>query len=126
MFRLSGNIYDLLNGFYESRVYNILPAYCTGLDGHYTLIFTKEAEEIHAYKHGDYAGFTTIKEVEFEGFMELTTEQTEFFREIIIRCMQGKLPYEHPDRKYASEAIFDYSFDIFGQPIYLEQLNNLK
>jgi len=123
---LHGNVYDLGNGFYQSYLYNVLAVDGLTLDGHYTVIFNKDVSKIYVYKHGDYRGFTSIQEVEFKGFISLNGIETSYFKEKILITMKYKLPYSDPKRKFVAEAIFDYSFDIFGIPVYWETLNNLK
>ena len=123
--KLHGNVYDLGNGFYKGTIYNLLPCDGSQLDGHYTLIFTKEADKVFVYKHGDYYNIISFVDVEFKGFLDLSDLDLNLLKKAIINTMQGKLPYSHPERKYVAQAIFDYDLNLFGIPVFWEKLNSL-
>lgn len=123
--RLHGNVYDLGNGFYQGQIYNLLEGSEGGqLDGHYTFIFNKDASIIYTYKHGDYANLVSYINVEFKGFITLNEYDHTRIKSAILTTMAGKMPYNHPDRRFASEAIFDYHFDLIT-PVYWEYLKKL-
>lgn len=120
--KLHGNLYDLKNGWYEGRMYNVLPVDGLSLDGHYTIVFKWDLSDIRVFKHGDYGNLVSIIEVEFKGFEVLNEIDYKYIKEACERVVAYKLPYDHPDRKYVGEAIFDYSYDIFEKPVYLDYL----
>jgi hypothetical protein len=119
---LHGNIYDLGNGWFEGKLYNQLPGEGLTLDGHYTVIFTRNCEYIEAYKHGDYFSLIQIIPIDFNGFHIQSPEDRLFLKILVENTMKCRLPYSFENFRGSNSTIFDYDFELFGKPEYFDLL----
>ena len=60
------------------------------IDGHYTVYLNTDTNKFAVWKHGDYAGFTTIKKLPLK-FLKINEAERKFLNDIIYRRDIGRV-----------------------------------
>ena len=120
--RLQGNIYELSDGTYVGKIHNLLPTDGSSLDGHYTIVF-KDSSDFNVYKHGDYGGFTTMIDVPFKGFLDLSPIDKAIMKDCVENTLSSlqKYPYKEGRKLMGTLIVFDWDYERSGVPTHLKE-----